>query len=52
MVDLLCRYSNLDDLLKPARSVSHYQVRKYQPWYRHITLSMLAAAFLALTATR
>ncbi|RJQ78704.1 hypothetical protein D5S19_27275, partial [Amycolatopsis panacis] len=28
----------------------HYQVRKYAAWYRHITLSMLAAAFLATTA--
>ncbi|MCA1674724.1 MAG: IS701 family transposase, partial [Actinobacteria bacterium] len=27
-----------------------YQVRKYHAWYRHITLSMLAAAFLAVTA--
>lgn len=30
----------------------HYQVRKYHAWYRHITLSMLAAAFLAVTAHR
>ncbi|HWM04182.1 MAG TPA: IS701 family transposase, partial [Actinophytocola sp.] len=28
----------------------HYQVRRYPAWYRHITLSMLAAAFLAVTA--
>lgn len=28
----------------------HYQVRKYDAWYRHITLSLLAAAFLAVTA--
>ncbi|GDY32891.1 transposase [Gandjariella thermophila] len=28
--------------------LDHYQVRGYQPWYRHITLSMAAAAFLAL----
>ena len=27
-----------------------YQVRKYRAWYRHITLSMLAHAFLAVTA--
>jgi len=27
-----------------------YQVRKYHAWYRHITLSMLAAAFLVVTA--
>lgn len=29
-----------------------FQVRKYEAWYRHITLSMLAAAFLAITAHR
>jgi SRSO17 transposase len=29
---------------------NHYQVRRYDAWYRHITLSMLAAAFLAITA--
>ena len=28
----------------------HYQVRRYRAWYRHITLSMLAHAFLAVTA--
>jgi hypothetical protein len=25
-------------------------VRRYQPWYRHITLAMLAHAYLAVTA--
>jgi SRSO17 transposase len=30
--------------------LDHYQVRLYQAWYRHITLSMLAHAFLAVTA--
>jgi hypothetical protein len=30
--------------------LDHYQVRRYDAWYRHITLSMLAAAFLAVTA--
>lgn len=28
--------------------LDHYQVRGYQAWYRHITLSMLAAAFLLI----
>lgn len=28
----------------------HYQVRRYDSWYRHITLSMLAHAFLTVTA--
>jgi len=30
--------------------LDHYQVRKYRGWYRHVTLSMLAHAFLAVTA--
>lgn len=37
---------------KNETGLDHYQVRKYQAWYRHITLSMLAAAFLAVTACR
>jgi hypothetical protein len=32
------------------RSLDHYQVRKHRAWYRHVTLSMLAHAFLAVTA--
>ena len=35
---------------KNETGLDHYQVRKYQAWYRHVTLSMLAAAFLAVTA--
>jgi SRSO17 transposase len=35
---------------KNETGLDHYQVRKYEAWYRHITLSMLAAAFLAVTA--
>lgn len=35
---------------KNETGLDHYQVRKYTAWYRHITLSMLAAAFLAITA--
>jgi hypothetical protein len=35
---------------KNETGLDHYQVRKYTAWYRHITLSMLAAAFLAVTA--
>ena len=30
--------------------LDHYQVRKYHAWYRHITLAMLAHAFLAVAA--
>jgi SRSO17 transposase len=36
---------------KNETGLDHYQVRKYEAWYRHITLSMLAAAFLAVTAS-
>jgi SRSO17 transposase len=37
-------------LAKNDTGLDHYQVRKHPAWYRHITLSMLAAAFLAVTA--
>ncbi|MFD5514063.1 IS701 family transposase [Streptomyces sp. NPDC127051] len=30
----------------------HYEVRTWDPWHRHITLSMAAPAFLTITATR
>jgi len=29
--------------------LDHYQVRRYDAWYRHITLSMLAHAYLTVT---
>lgn len=29
--------------------LDHYQVRDYRAWYAHITLAMLAAAYLAAT---
>jgi SRSO17 transposase len=32
--------------------MDHYQVRLWPAWYRHITLAMLALAFLAVTAAR
>lgn len=35
---------------KNEAGLDHYQVRRYDAWYRHITLSMLAHAFLAATA--
>jgi SRSO17 transposase len=43
----------IEDCLAEAKNetgLDHYQVRKYQAWYRHVTLSMLAHAFLAVTA--
>jgi SRSO17 transposase len=35
---------------KNEAGLDHYQVRRYRAWYRHVTLSMLAHAFLAVTA--
>jgi SRSO17 transposase len=35
---------------KNEAGLDHYQVRKYRAWYRHVTLSMLAHAFLAVAA--
>jgi len=29
--------------------LDHYEVRKWEPWYRHISLSLLAMAYLAVT---
>ncbi|WP_344869565.1 IS701 family transposase [Amycolatopsis ultiminotia] len=34
---------------KNETGLDHYQVRRYEAWYRHITLSMAAAAFLVIT---
>lgn len=33
---------------KNETGLDHYQVRGYAAWYRHITLSMVAAAFLVV----
>jgi SRSO17 transposase len=33
---------------KGEAGLDHYQVRRYDAWYRHITLAMLANAFLAV----
>jgi len=35
---------------KNETGLDHYQVRRWDAWYRHITLSMLAHAFLAVLA--
>ncbi|MFF8911053.1 hypothetical protein ACF08P_40475 [Streptomyces olivaceoviridis] len=32
--------------------LDQYEVRRYVGWYRHVTLAMLAHAFLAATARR
>ena len=44
----------IEDCFQTAKNevgLDHYQVRRYDAWYRHIPLAMLAAAFLAVTAT-
>ena len=33
---------------KGQTGLDHYQVRRYDAWYRHVTLAMLANAFLAV----
>ncbi len=35
---------------KNETGLDHYQVRHYDAWHRHITLAMLAHAYLAVTA--
>jgi SRSO17 transposase len=37
---------------KGQTGLDHYQVRRYQAWYRHVTLSMLAQASLAVMRTK
>jgi len=37
---------------KGQTGLYHYQVRQYTGWYRHITLSMLAHAFLTVTRSK
>ena len=35
---------------KNEAGLDHCQVRRYRAWYRHVTLAMLAHAFLAVAA--
>jgi SRSO17 transposase len=37
---------------KGQTGLDHYQVRRYQAWYRHVTLAMFALAFLAVMRAR
>jgi SRSO17 transposase len=46
---------NIEECFQAAKNevgLDHYQVRKWDAWHRHITLAMLAHAFLAVTAAR
>ncbi|WP_460495030.1 IS701 family transposase [Dactylosporangium cerinum] len=56
-IDALVRVAGarwaIEECFKHAKGetgLDHYQVRRYDAWYRHITLSMLAYAYLAVTA--
>lgn len=43
----------IEELFQAAKGqvgLDHYQVRRYRPWYRHMTLAMLTLTWLALTA--
>ncbi len=37
---------------KGATGLDHYQVRTWRAWYAHVTLSMLALAWLAATRAK
>jgi SRSO17 transposase len=37
---------------KGQTGLDHYQVRRYQAWYRHVTLAMVALALLAVMRAR
>jgi SRSO17 transposase len=37
---------------KGQAGLDHYQVRRYPAWYRHVTLAMVALAFLAVMRAR
>jgi SRSO17 transposase len=45
-----CSVKETSQFAKNETGLNHYQIHRYDAWYRHITLSMLAAAFLAVTA--
>jgi hypothetical protein len=45
----------IEESLQSAKGevgLDHYQVRRYDAWYRHITLAMLAHAYLTVTRAR
>ena len=49
-----CRW-RVEEAFEQAKGevgLDHYQVRQYLAWYRHITLALLAHAFLVVTRTK
>lgn len=54
-VSVLARASAVELAAAEGRArtgLDHYQVRGYVPWYRHVTLAMLAQAYLHLDPDR
>jgi SRSO17 transposase len=56
-IDVLIRVAGarwaIEECFQTAKNetgLDHYQVRRYDAWHRHITLAMLAHAYLAVTA--
>ena len=46
-----CRW-RVEEAFEQAKGevgLDHYQVRQYGAWYRHVTLAMVALAFLTVT---
>jgi hypothetical protein len=48
---LSCSSSGSGTLLCRGCRLDHYEVRRWPGWYRHITLALLAYAFLVVTRT-
>ena len=49
------RHPHIEECFQAAKNqcgLDEYEVRRYVGWYRHITLAMLAHAFLAVLAAR
>ena len=49
-----CRW-RVEEAFEQAKGevgLDHYQVRQHLAWYRHVTLAMVALAFLAVTRAR
>jgi SRSO17 transposase len=55
LVTVAGRRWGIEECFQSAKNevgLDHYQVRLYHAWYRHITLAMLAHAWLAITAAK
>ncbi len=55
LVAVAGRRWTIEERFAPAKSevgLDHYEVRHYHGWYRHVTLAMLALAYLAVVRSR